>query len=244
MKLLIWILSCTCISAVCFIPEGPPKPFAIVELFTAEGCSSCPPADDLLREMTDILRKEGKEVIGLAFHVTYWNKSGWEDPYSQEIFTERQKKYVQQMSSEQLYTPQAIVNGAKGFVGSNPIAFREVVLAAVGIRPTIEIEASARIEKETVVVEYKSNKIQSNVVLNIALVERDVKHYIPRGENKNLTLKHFNIVRSFVTSALKTNDIVVLSWPSGLVPSNSSIIVYAQNSKSLKIIGAAQAEIK
>jgi hypothetical protein len=231
-------------SSADFINTEGPKPFAVVELFTSEGCSSCPPADDLLKEVTGIFRTEGKEVIGLAFHVTYWNKIGWEDPYSQEIFTERQKKYAQRINAEQLYTPQAIVNGEKEFVGSNRIAFREAVLAATSITPAIEVGASARIEKDNVVVEYKSNKTQSHAVLNVALVETDVKHYIPRGENKNLTLHHFNIVRSFATIPLKTNDTVVLPCLKGLTPSNSSIILYAQNSETMKIIGATQVDIK
>src|SRR5262245_42962987 len=73
------------------------QPIAVVELFTAEGCSSCPAADELLKEMTGILQKEGKKVYALAFHVTYWDNLGWKDPYSQEIFTDRQKLYKKQL---------------------------------------------------------------------------------------------------------------------------------------------------
>src|SRR5882762_7150990 len=172
MKHCLWIFVCAMSTSANFIPNEGPKPFAVVELFTSEGCSSCPPADDLLKEMTGTLRKEGKDVIGLAFHVTYWNK-GWMDPYSQEIFTARQKKYAQQISDGQLYTPQAIVNGTKEFVGSNATAFREEVLAAVTVTPAMEMEASAKVENGNVVVEYKSNKVQSNIVLNVALVETE-----------------------------------------------------------------------
>jgi len=240
-----WILLCSItLGSVSFVSMEKPKPFAVVELFTAEGCSSCPVADDLLKEMTEILRKEGKEVIGLSFHVTYWNKQGWEDPYSQEIFTERQKKYVQRISPEQLYTPQAVVNGEKEFIGSNPMAFRNEVTEAVSKAPAIEIVASAQKDNDNLVVAYKSNKIQSNTVINIALVETHVKHFIPRGENKNLTLKHYNIVRTFTTSALKSNESIVLSWPDGLVAGNSSVILYAQHSKSLKIVGATEVSIE
>jgi hypothetical protein len=241
MKNWLWILLCSiALGSVSFVSMEKPKPFAVVELFTAEGCSSCPAADDLLKEMTEILRKEGKEVIGLSFHVTYWNKQGWEDPYSQEIFTERQKKYVQRINAEQLYTPQAVVNGAKEFIGSNPIAFRNEVTEAVGKAPAVEIVASAKMDKDNLVVEYTSNKVQPNLLINIALVETNVKHFIPRGENKNLTLKHYNIVRSFSTSTFKTNDRIVLSWPDGLVAGNSSVVLYAQHSKSLKIVGATE----
>jgi hypothetical protein len=245
MKYWVWILLCLFVfGAAAFIPEAKPKPFAIVELFTAEGCSSCPPADELLKEMTDILRKEGKEVFSLSFHVTYWNKNGWEDSYSQEIFTDRQKKYAQSISDEQLYTPQAIVNGEKEFIGSNPIAFREAVMSAVSKSPTVEIKASASIEKNNLVVGYKSNQAPATYVVNIALVETSVVHFIPRGENKSRTLKHYNIVRSFSTSSLKAMDSVVSPWPKGLVASNSSVILYVQHPKSLRIVGATRVEMK
>jgi hypothetical protein len=231
-------------SSVAFSQNEKLQPFAVVELFTAEGCSSCPPADDLLKEMTDLLSKEGKEVIGLSFHVTYWNKNGWEDPYGQEIFTERQKKYVQMIGTEQVYTPQAVVNGGKEFIGSNPIAFRDEVTAAVSRIPTIEIKATATVENNSLVVEYQSSKVQSNTVLNIALVETNIEHFIPRGENKNRTLRHYNVVRNFSTSSIKANDKIVLFWPKDLTTSNSSVIIYAQNSKSLKITGATQVDLK
>jgi hypothetical protein len=239
-KLILISIAIGCIS---FIPFEKPKPFAIVELFTSEGCSSCPSADDLLKEMTDILQKEGKEVIGLSFHVTYWNKGGWEDPYSQEIFTERQKKYVQSINAEQLYTPQAVVNGEKEFIGSNPIAFRDEVTAAVSKSPAVELIATAKLKNDSLVVEYKSNKVQNNIVLNAAIVETHVEHFIPRGENKSRTLKHFNVVRNFSTSPLKTDGHIVLLWPDRLAISNSSVVLYTQNSKSMKITGATQVKI-
>jgi len=236
------LLSIT-IGGVSFITVEKPKPFAVVELFTSEGCSSCPAADDLLKEMTDILQKEGKEVIGLSFHVTYWNKGGWEDPYSQEIFTERQKTYVRSFNSYQFYTPQAVVNGEKEFIGSNPIAFRDEVTAAVSKTPAIEIIATAKMKNDSLIVDYKSNKAPSSAVLNVAIVETHVEHFIPRGENKSRTLKHFNVVRNFSISALKVDGRITLLWPDHLAADNSSIVLYTQNVKSLKITGATQIKI-
>jgi hypothetical protein len=231
------------IGSVSFITSEKPKPFAVVELFTSEGCSSCPIADDLLKEMSDILQKEGKEVIGLSFHITYWNKGGWEDPYSQEIFTERQKKYVQAINAEQLYTPQAVVNGEKEFIGSNPIAFRDEVTAAVSKNPVVEIIATAKMKNDSITVEYKTNKVQSNTVLNAAIVETHVEHFIPRGENKSRTLKHFNVVRNFLISTLKADGRIAMLWPDRLAAENSSVVLYTQNSKSMKITGASQVKI-
>jgi hypothetical protein len=238
-----FLLLSIAMGSVSFITPEKPKPFAVVELFTSEGCSSCPSADDLLKEMTDILQKEGKEVIGLSFHVTYWNKGGWEDPYSQEIFTERQKMYVRSFNAYQFYTPQAVVNGEKEFIGSNPIAFRDEVTSAISKTPAIEIIATANMKNDSVHVEFKSNKTQNNTVLNIAIVETHVEHFIPRGENKSRTLKHFNVVRNFTTSTLKTDGHIVLPWPDHLTSDNSSVVLYTQNTKSMKITGATQIKI-
>src|SRR5687768_10693889 len=88
----------------------------VVELFTSEGCSSCPAADELLKEMLGIRQNEGKSFIALAFHVTYWNRLGWLDSFSNEAYTDRQKKYQARLKLPNLYTPQAIVNGEKEFI--------------------------------------------------------------------------------------------------------------------------------
>jgi hypothetical protein len=214
------------------------KPLVIVELFTAEGCSSCPAADELLDEMSDILNKENKNVIGLSFHVTYWNKSGWEDPYSQEQFTERQKKYVSNLKLPQLYTPQAIVNGEEEFVGSNPIAFRDLVTVASDKSPAYEITAEVTNENDKIFLNYELNRDPRNSVMNIAIVEKDVVHYIPRGENKGRTLKHTNVVRAFEIIAPQKSGKVSITWPPGLEREKSSIILYTQNPKTLKVNGA------
>ena len=94
------------------------KPFVVVELFTSEGCSSCPPADELLSEIVDG-RYENTDVIGLSFHVDYWDYIGWKDPYASRDFTNRQRIYAEKLRSHQLYTPQMVVNGKHEFVGSN-----------------------------------------------------------------------------------------------------------------------------
>src|SRR5437899_2881738 len=91
----------------------------VVELFTSQGCSSCPAADKNLAEIIEKAEANGQQVIGLSFHVDYWNYIGWKDPYSKAEFTERQRKYALRMNSENIYTPQMIVNGESEFVGSD-----------------------------------------------------------------------------------------------------------------------------
>ena len=88
----------------------------VVELFTSEGCSSCPPADKLL---TSAQSNFGNEIIVLSYHVDYWDRLGWKDPFSKAIFSERQRMYSQKLNLSSVYTPQAIVNGQVQFVGSD-----------------------------------------------------------------------------------------------------------------------------
>ena len=105
--------------------------FAVVELFTSEGCSSCPPPDALLAEILEDARKDGRRVFCLSFHVDYWNRLGWTDPYSAPAFSRRQQSYAQAFKNDQVYTPQMIVNGTEEFVGSDRHRSRAAIDAAL-----------------------------------------------------------------------------------------------------------------
>jgi hypothetical protein len=95
-----------------------PSLVAIVELFTSEGCSSCPPADSLLSQINLKQTNAGQLIVGISEHVTYWNNLGWKDPYSSPLFTDRQNVYASRLSPEGSYTPQMVLNGRDQFVGS------------------------------------------------------------------------------------------------------------------------------
>ena len=108
-----------------------PSSFAVVELFTSEGCSSCPPADKLLGEIVANARENKKSVFALAFHVDYWDYIGWKDPYAKKAFSERQQRYAQTFRSNRIYTPQMVVNGTEEFVGSNRAKARANIESAL-----------------------------------------------------------------------------------------------------------------
>jgi hypothetical protein len=93
-----------------------PSSVAIVELFTSEGCSSCPPADSLLQQVNLKQTLAGQLIVGISEHVTYWNNLGWKDPYSSPVFTDRQSIYASRLSPEGSYTPQMVLNGRDQFV--------------------------------------------------------------------------------------------------------------------------------
>ena len=103
------------------------QPVSILELFTSEGCSSCPPADALLRAVNGTQASGGQRIVGISEHVTYWNRLGWTDPFSDEAFTNRQTTYAHRLSPEGSYTPQMVLNGRAQFVGSDAAALRQAL---------------------------------------------------------------------------------------------------------------------
>jgi hypothetical protein len=212
--------------------------FSIVELFTAEGCSSCPAADALLGEMTGILKKEGKNIIPLSFHVDYWNKFGWVDPYSQAAFTGRQKKYMAALNLSQLYTPEMIVNGTHEFPGSNPFAFREQCLNACAETPAYLIDASAAFENNKIHIRWSLSKKPHHVSLNIAIAEEHIEHLVEQGENKNKTLRHTNVVKGFITIEPSIKGGINIDMPADLSIDNCLIVLFLQDPQSMNITGA------
>src|SRR5258706_7835451 len=131
MKILITLVL-TMTSLAMFSQQNP----VVIELFTSQGCSSCPAADKNLAEIIEDAEKNGQPVYGLSFHVDYWNYIGWKDPYSNPGYTARQHQYAQKLNSESVYTPQMIVNGEIEFVGSNKKASSEAVASALSKKMT------------------------------------------------------------------------------------------------------------
>lgn len=221
--------------------NSPGESIPVVELFTAEGCSSCPVADELLEEMTGIRAREGKPFIGLSFHVTYWNSLGWVDSFSNEGFTERQKKY-QAMFKTQLYTPMAVVNGQHQFVGSNVVAMRDTLTLVEKETAMYAIEAKAVRQGDSIAVEYSINKDPKKELVNIALIEKNCERRITKGENRNKTLKHFNVVREFQTLPLKRRHSLKMAIPPK-TGDDLELVIYVQR-KSMKIVSAVKVEVQ
>ncbi|MGE0812303.1 MAG: DUF1223 domain-containing protein [Vicinamibacterales bacterium] len=176
-------------------PEGPRTP-VIVELFTSEGCSSCPPADRLLRHLAEAQPVDGAEVIVLSEHVDYWNRLGWRDPFSSSVFTGRQTAYVSRLGAESLYTPQAVVDGAFEMIGNDQPAVLEAVRKAAR-RPKVALDvAVVPAGADGIRVSVSSGPIAgSRLDLLIAVTERDLTVKVTRGENARKTLAHTGVVR-------------------------------------------------
>lgn len=175
-------------------PREPGTP-VLVELFTSEGCSSCPPADALLRHLHETQPVGGADVIVLSEHVDYWNRQGWTDPFSSAAFTARQQDYVTRLGAESLYTPQAIVDGRAEVIGNDRPALTAAIRAAAA-RPKTPLQVTAAADgAATIRVSVHGVGLPARADVIVALAEDDLTVQVARGENAHKRLQHSGVVR-------------------------------------------------
>lgn len=218
------------------------KGFAVVELFTSEGCSSCPPADALIAKVQR--ESAGKSIYILAYHVDYWNRLGWKDAFSDAAYSQRQRGYSQRLKSE-VYTPQAIVNGRTEFVGSEENSLRKAM--ENGLQKVSKTEIALKGMKTTgkmIELQYSVDGETKNTSLLVALVEKNATSKIERGENAGRTVAHVQIVRKLQVVNLSGhgNWIVAIPAPSDFNNENWETIAFAQNNSNGEITGAVRSE--
>lgn len=213
----------------------------VVELFTSEGCSSCPPADALLLELA-----ERPDVVALSFHVDYWDDLGWRDPYGSAAFTARQRAYARAITEGRggVYTPQLVVGGLVGFVGSHRGEARTRIEAALARPPSATVGLTARRGSgRTVDVAYTTSGAPGASVVHLALVQREAESRVARGENRGRTLRHAHVVRAFETRADSAGH-AALDIPDGLEPADMLAVAYVQRGATGEIYGAATADVE
>ncbi len=180
------------------IASSAPRTPVLVELFTSEGCSSCPPADDALARLAKKQPVEGVELITLGFHVDYWDDLGWKDPYGSPEFSERQRHYAAEGDENRVYTPQMVVDGTRSFVGGEDEAREQAAAAAK--HPKVPLQLTARVDGDTVVVRVRTTTAPSQgLQLWAALAEDGLSSEVKRGENVGRTLSHTAVVRTLAT---------------------------------------------
>lgn len=218
---------------------------AVVELFTSQGCSSCPPADAALQQIVDVAERSQVKVYALSFHVDYWNRLGWDDPYSHQDFTTRQATYAAKQRGNQVYTPQMIVNGTREFVGSDKKKAHAAISAALRkkAKSTIAIKVDDS-KPGSVNVDYRIDGLKGNA-LNVAIVQTPPPNAVPSGENSGRTLKHANVVRAFtVIEPEQENGTVSLELPEGFSAGDGyEVVAYLQNKSSYQVVGATAAKV-
>jgi hypothetical protein len=215
------------------------EPVAVIELFTSEGCSSCPPADRLL---LDFAERSDDRLFPLAFHVDYWNRLGWTDPFSDEAYSQRQRAYARVVGSGRVYTPQMVVNGHTEFVGSRRAQAEQALQRALKHPASATVDLTGSIENRTVEVAYAVKGAPEGTVLNLALVQQRAEQDVPRGENAGRTLYHANVVRAFETVPGATG-VQRLALPRGLRAEDAAVVGYAQLSTTMEVIGASRVQL-
>ncbi|MCB0820443.1 MAG: DUF1223 domain-containing protein [Bacteroidetes bacterium] len=177
------------------------RPFALVELFTSQGCSSCPPAHQMLDKFSNDSSFGTDSVAIISFHVDYWNYLGWEDSFSRHTFTERQKEYSTVFGDENVYTPQLVVNGKSGFSGNNEARLRRELKA---IQHGVKYEStgleitSLKLNGDKLIFSYLPGKKVRNHSINATLVSIADTTVVAAGENSGSTLTSKNTVRAFL----------------------------------------------
>lgn len=204
----------------------------VVELFTSQGCSSCPPADRLLGELA-----KRPDVIALSFHVNYWDRLGWKDPFASESTTARQHGYARALAQSYVYTPEMIVNGVVHHPGNNPgsVSWLLAQAAARGplnVRPVVSVAPDKRL-----VISLPALR-DAPVDLDVWLFTYDTAHttQVIRGENRGATLINRHVVRSVEKLAVWNG--VAASWTTN--PTARSVAVLVQRRDFGPIIGAAR----
>jgi hypothetical protein len=218
--------------------EEGPRPI-LVELFTSQGCSSCPPADELLRtinESTDV------DVIALSFHVDYWDYIGWRDPFSMPAASQRQRAYAARLAAGRSYTPQLVVHGRAELVGSRSKAARAAIEAAnkqSGSQVKLAASVSASGSKQ-VKVDLVADGLAKNDELYAVIYESDLATKVTRGENRGRKINNDYVVRSLVQVEPGRS---VLDIKSDWETDNLGVVIFAQDKRTLQIQAVRRYEL-
>lgn len=228
----------------------------IIELFTSEGCSSCPPADELLKRLAQTQPVAGVEIIALEQHVDYWNRLGWTDPFSAPQFSARQGEYADAFARDGVYTPQMIVDGQTEFPGGNQTKARatiahaaetpkaDITLTRASAAPAAGVPLSVRVDK------LPSLSADDTAEVLLAITEDNLRTAVPSGENAGHTLAHASVVRSLSVlgqfnprggTAFTAQPVVALGakWQR----KNLRAVVFVQEHNSRRMLGAAMIKL-
>jgi hypothetical protein len=218
------------------------QPFAVVELFTSEGCSSCPPADHVLSKIIDDAKKNHRNIFCLEYHVDYWNHGGWKDPFSKNQFTLRQNNYSAALKERELYTPQMIVNGEQEFTGSHEEEANSAIDKALKEPAKFLLATSIdSVAGDSVYVHYVQSGTVENTSIHFTILEDGLRSKIGKGENSGKTLIHDHVVRIFYSFEAKEKTGTARIPLKGLtLNKDCSLIVFVQHKQTMKILAAAE----
>ena len=236
-------------------PHGAATSPVLVELFTSEGCSSCPPADALLQELERTQPVSGAELIVLSEHVDYWNHIGWTDPFSSRFFSDRQSAYAGRFGLASVYTPQMVVDGTVEFVGGDShlasqaiqksLPLQKIAIKISGL--SLDASKALAVHVDTDALPQPTKVRKADVYLVVAL--NHAESQVLRGENGGRRLSHVGVVQSLTRigsiEAGKTfSQDVHLKLDSRTDPANLRVIAFIQQPGQRQVLGASQQMIQ
>lgn len=214
----------------------------LVELFTSEGCHSCPPADRVASEVAARADAEGTPVHVVAWHVDYWDRLGWKDPFSSEEATARQHAYARAWRERQVYTPHMVVNGRPGFVGSDAgrarSAIAEASVAAPSGRVGLKAQRTGLEVALSITSEVPEGERAAEYEVVIVAVESGLTTEVPRGENAGKTLVHAPTVRASSRAPVGAAS-ARLTLPEGVDPERTKLIAFVQHVAGRAVVASA-----
>jgi hypothetical protein len=226
----------------------------LVELFTSEGCSSCPPADAWLQQLDNTQPIPGAQLIVLSEHVDYWDHDGWKDPYSSSLVTDRQKEYVSTMGLSGPYTPQLVVNGKTELHLDHPDQVNRILSAAIKTAPVRVTLHSTQVAGSSPAVlhshiEVDGSSAQSGADIYVAIALDHAESQVLRGENGGRQLKHVAVVEELVKvgrlekGKTFTRDFQT-KFAARMDPKNLRLVVFVQEPDAGSVVGAAMQRIE
>ena len=208
----------------------------LVELFTSQGCSSCPAADRL---MGNIITAD-TNVVALSFHVDYWDRLGWKDIFSNHDYTLRQQQYAQVLHAQSLYTPQAVVQGKYEMVGSNRTRVMDAISKTTAQASEQTITATASIHSGIVQLTYRSSAILPKQQIVVVLAQNKATTSVAKGENAGAQLTDYNVVRNLIIQPLHDGGSIELYLPDDLKKDNASIVLFTQDEQTKAVASVMQ----
>jgi hypothetical protein len=231
-----------------------PQPAVLVELFTSEGCSDCPPADQVLAQLARNHLIDGVEVVAMSEHVDYWNRLGWSDPFSDAQFSDRQNEYAHAFRRRDIYTPQMVVDGEIDFVGSNKGQALEAVARAAKKSKALLSITRMNVDKETVRVRIHVDSVSKltgtePADVYLAITEDNLSSKVDSGENRGRKLEHVAVVRRLTrignlsVGAVYNSEYVARidkAWKRG----GLRAVAFAQDKKNRRVLAVSSTSVE
>lgn len=240
MWLLLFLCLVTAGAVISYIPKKAANKsaeagFAFIELFTSEGCSSCPSADQLIEKLVN---EKSKRVYMVSYHVDYWDRLGWKDQFSRHDYSVHQYNYAKQFHLNSVYTPQIVVNGRTEFLGSNEIALRSAIHLRLDSMENAGITLSRlEISFGKCAVHYLLHDAEPSAGLTFLLLQKKALVNIKAGENNGRTLTHVNIVRDVKElPAGRFSGDFSMTIPKDIGDDNWDLLCYAKNRNNGEIL--------